>query len=172
MENSQHTDTNSLGAWSEAGRRMALLMVLEQIHFPPQCVVRYRSHSKDFWVLPKCICILQKYWWVCKVWSTVCHLMQHHLLQNILLPEKILNFFKISLVLLSPAQWRYKTVPKGFSLLMGCLWENVAELECGAWRPFILPGVFLRALIRFDRLQCSVSALFKKELIAGNKGCG
>lgn len=119
MENSQHTDTNSLGAWSEAGRRMALLMVLEQIHFPPQCVVRHRSHSKNFWVLPKCICILQKYWWVCKVWSTLCHLMQHHLLQNILLPEKILNFFKI---FSGPSQSCTVEIKKLCQRVSACLW--------------------------------------------------
>lgn len=126
MENSQHTDTNSLGAWSEAGRRMALLMVLEQIHFPPQCVVRYRSHSKNFWVLPKCIFILQKYWWVCKVWSTVCHLMQHHLLQNILLPEKILNFFKIFSGPSQSCTVEIQNCAKGFQLAYG-----LPLRECG-----------------------------------------
>lgn len=108
MENSQHTDTKSLEAWSEAGRRMALLMVLEQIHFPARCAIRYRSHSKNFWVLPKFICILQKYWWVCTVWSAVCHLMQHLLLlQKILSPEKMLNFFFFNCL------WSFSVLHKG-----------------------------------------------------------
>lgn len=84
--------------------------------------------------------------------------MQHHLLlQNILLPEKILNFF-FFLVASGPSQSCIKeiqTVPKGFSLLMGCcerMWQNwnVEPEDHSSY-----PVVFLWALIRFDRLQCS-----------------
>lgn len=129
--------------------------------------MRNRSCYDNFWVLPKCI--LQKYWWDCKVWHTMRCLMQRCLLlQNTLSPMKIFNFLKVNAGPSQSCRVEIPTVPKGCSLLMGCMWENVAELECGDWSPFILWGVFLWALIRFDRLQCSVYALFKKELIARN----